>query len=259
MFKYIGGNDLTTGAHRSAIPPGPTPPTRNPHETPDLRPGHVFHGLQGYPTSAHAAGASDAPAMAPPLQGGGGFDIMGRPSVATAASKRMNPAKSEKNTDDPDSEDIFGGLPEGKRRKFILVDDTQRSCRVRVKVMLDQVDVGEIPDSYRLTGAVYPRAYFPVQMKVPPGRVVPGNRYRDESDIENSDTPSVTGRTLVPVPTVDGEADIVMPQLSRSRHRNDKVLNDLGYRMSWSQSRVFADRPLFLQRSCGFFLFLFFF
>lgn len=249
MFKYIGGTDLTTGAHRSAIPSGPTPPTRNTHETPDIRPDHVFHGLSAYPTAAHATGAPGAPAMVPALQGGGGFDVMGRPSVATVASSRSKPAKA-KNTDDPDSEDIFGGLPEGKRRKFILVDDAQRSCRVRVKVMLDRVDIGEIPDSYRLAGAVYPRAYFPVQMKVPPGRVVPGNRYRDESDLDDADGPATTGRTFVPAPALDGEIDTALPQVSRSRHRKDKVLNDLGYRMSWSQSRVFAERPMFLQRSC---------
>jgi hypothetical protein len=179
---------------------------------------------------------------------------MGRPSVATVASSRENPTKYEK-TDDPDSEDIFGGLPEGKRRKFILVDDTQRNCRVCVKVMLDRVDIGEIPDSYRLTGAVYPRAYYPVQMKVPPGRVVPGNRYSDESDVDDPDGPT-TGFTLVPAPSVDGDVDTEVPRLSRSRHRKDKVLNDLGYRMGWSQSRVFAGRPLFLQRSCRCYFYL---
>jgi hypothetical protein len=52
----------------------------------------------------------------------------------------------------------------------------------------------------------------------------------------------------VNVQTIEGLSAPV-PQLSRSRHRKDKVLNAFGYRMSWSQSRVFAGRHLFLQRS----------
>jgi len=143
---------------------------------------------------------------------------------------------------------IFGGLPEGKRRKFILVDDPQRGNRVRVKVMLDQVDMDEIPDSYRMSNSVFPRAYFPLQMKSPPGRVTPGQRYFDDAEGED-DGFATTGRTLVPAPSIDGEADIAVPKLSRSRHKKEMLLNDLGYRMSWSQSRTFAGRTLFLQRS----------
>lgn len=152
----------------------------------------------------------------------------------------------------PSSDALFGTLPEGKRRKFILVDDNQRGCRVRVKVMLDQVDMDEIPDSYRLSNAVYPRTYFPVQMR-DPGRVVPGNRYvkdntgAEESEDEDEDMPP--RRVMVPAPRIDGEGEIAVPRLSRGRRRREVLLNDLGYRMSWSQSRVFAGRMLFLQRS----------
>jgi hypothetical protein len=42
----------------------------------------------------------------------------------------------------------------------------------------------------------------------------------------------------------------VVPKLSRKKHHKELLLNDLGYRMSWSQSRVFSGRMLFLQRSC---------
>lgn len=137
----------------------------------------------------------------------------------------------------------------GKRRKFILVDDNQRGCRVRVKVMLDQVDMNEIPDSYRMSNSVYPRTYFPVQMKNPPGRVIPGRRYiKDENEEDDEETPTV-GRILVPAPSVDGDSEIAVPKLSRARRKKEVLLNDLGYRMSWSQSRVFAGRMLFLQRS----------
>ena len=153
----------------------------------------------------------------------------------------------------PSNHALFGTLPEGKRRKFILVDDNQRGCRVRVKVMLDQVDMDEIPDSYRLSNSVYPRTYFPVQMRDPPGRVLPGNRYIkdhvgvDEGD-DHGESPTV-GRIMVPAPQIDGDGEIAVPRLSRGRRKREVLLNDLGYRMSWSQSRVFAGRMLFLQRS----------
>lgn len=161
----------------------------------------------------------------------------------------------------PSTEDLFGQLPDGKRRTFILVEDPQRGARVRVKVMLDKVNMDEIPDSYRMSNAVYPRTYFPVQMKDAPGRSVPHKRFfRDDAEQAGDPADSTVGRTTVPAPSLDGERDIEVPKLSRRRHRKEVLLNDLGYRLSWSQSRVFAGRMLFLQRSRTFLLhFLFFF
>lgn len=149
----------------------------------------------------------------------------------------------------PSNEDLFGQLPDGKRRTFILVEDPQRGARVRVKVMLDKVNMDEIPDSYRMSNAVYPRTYFPVQMQDAPGTSVPNKRF-SRDDTEQTDDSDVTiGRTSVLAPSLDGEREIDVPQLSRRRHQKEVLLNDLGYRLSWSQSRVFADRRLFLQRS----------
>lgn len=88
-----------------------------------------------------------------------------------------------------------------------------------------------------------------------PGRVVPGNRYikdhigADEGDDADDDDSPTVGRVMVPAPQIDGEGEIAVPRLSRGRRRREVLLNDLGYRMSWSQSRVFAGRMLFLQRS----------
>lgn len=185
----------------------------------------------------------------PPLIRDSGLGSLGRPpTVATTSSK----AEETEDEDDrnPSSEALFGTHPDGKRRKFILVDDTQRGCRVRVKVMLDQVEMNEIPDSYRMSNSVYPRTYFPVQMKAPPGRVVPGKRYfKDDPDDIDDEEVSTVGRVMVPAPPIDGESEIAVPKLTRGRRRREVLLNDLGYRMSWSQSRVFAGRMLFLQRS----------
>ncbi|KAK4936899.1 hypothetical protein LTR66_015278, partial [Elasticomyces elasticus] len=55
---------------------------------------------------------------------------------------------------------LFGDLPESKRRKFILVDDAQRGTRVRVRVMLDQVNMDDMPDAHLKTNSVFPRSYY---------------------------------------------------------------------------------------------------
>lgn len=195
--------------------------------------------------------------MPPLIRDSGIGTTLGRhPAVATTSSKAEDTEDDEDRH--PSNEALFGTHPDGKRRKFILVDDNQRGCRVRVKVMLDQVNMSEIPDSYRMTNSVYPRTYFPVQMKSPPGRVVPGKRYFKEDDDEDmddsgagadNDEVATVGRVMVPAPPIDAESEIAVPKLSRGRRKREVYLNDLGYRMSWSQSRVFAGRMLFLQRS----------
>lgn len=181
---------------------------------------------------------------------------------AAAASREIDPVDVD--DCDPTTEALFGALPKEKPRRFILVDDTQRGSRVRVKVSLDQVSMTEIPDSYRLSNAVYPRAYFPMQMRDSPAgggggdrRGVSGRRYvrtTNESEIvahdDDGGDAATVGRTMVPAPSADGESEIIaVPRISRSRHRKEVVLNNLGYRMSWSQSRVFAGRQTFLQKS----------
>ncbi|KAJ6107839.1 hypothetical protein N7523_009162, partial [Penicillium sp. IBT 18751x] len=208
---------------------------------PDIRPAHDFHDT-AVPTG------HTGPAM-PPLMRDSGHDALGRrPTIAT--SSRVDTSVDVDDEQSPDNNDLFGQLPEGKKRTFILVEDPHRGSRVRVKVMLDKVKMEEIPDSYRKSNAVYPRTYFPVQMKDAPGRVLTGRRFFGD-DTEQVDDPadSTVGRTTVPAPSLDGERDIEVPKLSRRRHRNEVLLNDLGYRLSWSQSRVFAGRMLFLQRS----------
>lgn len=211
----------------------------------------MFHGYPAYPPPANTAAGARGPSI-PPLIRDSGIASLGRhQTVATSTSKldEMDTDEVDDEERNPSTDALFGTFPEGKRRKFILVDDTQRNCRVRVKVMLDQVDMNEIPDSYRKANSVYPRTYFPVQMKNPPGPVVPGKRYiRDDTETDDGD--ATIGRILVPAPQMDGDNEATVPRLSRARRRKDVLLNDLGCRMSWSQSRVFSGRMLFLQRSC---------
>lgn len=147
--------------------------------------------------------------------------------------------------------------------------------------MLDQVDMKEIPDSYRKDNSVFPRSYFPVQMvdggeevdgrggfrgaRRGRGRFVAGGANEGEG---NGGDGCTVGRAMVSVPVSvagdggsgggaeDGgggeevEVDVAVPGIAQGKRDREMVLNDLGYRMSWSQSRVFAGRTLFLQRAC---------
>lgn len=211
----------------------------------DVRQSQVFHGYPAFPNNA-AVGV----ALPPPLHDG--MDSMvghggSNPTAIAAAAPKTE--DEERNTA------LFGDLPEAKRRKFILVDDPDRNSRVRVRVMLEHVDMNEIPDSYRKTNSVYPRSYFPIQMQSPPSKAR-GNRFFDDGDPDGGskdDGQPTRGRTLVPVPMADGaEGEAAVPRISRAKRGKEVLMNDLGYRMSWSQSRVFAGRTMFLQRACKF-------
>jgi hypothetical protein len=57
-------------------------------------------------------------------------------------------------------------------------------------------------------------------------------------------------QTQIIVPMLDGSSMTVSPPPpSGSKKKKELDLNELGYRMSWSQSRVFAGRTMFLQRA----------
>ncbi|KAI9894561.1 MAG: hypothetical protein M1814_001915 [Vezdaea aestivalis] len=219
------------------------PPNGSTNSTPDLRQTHIFQGYPNYP-SAGNVGAAMPPSIHDPMGALSGHSGPSATAIATSTSRS--------NDEDAQNSALFGNLPEAKRRKFILVDDPHRGSRVRVRVMLDQVNMKEIPDSYRKTNSVYPRSYFPVQMQSPPDSLDGKNSFDDDDDDDETalgDRPG-RGKTVVPMPMLDGsEGDIALPTMGRKRRAKEIFLNDLGYRMSWSQSRVFAGRTMFLQRS----------
>ena len=208
----------------------------------EIRQSQIFHGYPNFPNN-HSVG----PAIPPPLHDGmdtlNGHNGPSHTAVAAAAPK------AEEEDRKPG---LFGDVPEARRRKFILVEDTDRDTRVRVRTMLDQVDMDELPDSYRKINSVYPRSYFPIQMQSPQ-KAPRGNRFFEDDDPEGGlvdDDQATRGRTLVPVPMMDGgEREVAVPRISRAKRGKEVSLNDLGYRMTWSQSRVFAGRTMFLQRA----------
>ncbi|KAI5791934.1 hypothetical protein EDC01DRAFT_616249 [Geopyxis carbonaria] len=204
------GNDEFGNGHGHHHQNGPTSGS-------DIRPRQVFHAYPtSYPTE-NVGGASIPPNMHD------GMDPMGPSSHAPNAVTASTPPTS--NTS------LFGDIPEHKRRKFILVDDPHRGSRVRVRVMLDQVHMQEIPDSYRKSNSVYPRSFISSQ---------------EELDSSNG----TETHTQVIVPMLDGSNMTVQtPPPSNNKRKKEHDLNELGYRMSWSQSRVFAGRTMFLQRA----------
>lgn len=143
---------------------------------------------------------------------------------------------------------LFGDLPEDKRRKFILVEDTQKNARVRVKVTLDQIEMSEIPDSYRKQNSVFPRAYYPVQMRSGE-EPASGDRFA-EDNMEVDDGAPTHGRMSVPIQLGGSELEVDVPKISRSKRDREQKINELGYRMAWGQGRVFSGRPVFLGRAC---------
>ncbi|KAI9782140.1 MAG: hypothetical protein M1835_004105 [Candelina submexicana] len=209
----------------------------------DVRQSQVFQGYPNYPTNPSVGGAAMPPSIHDGLDHLGGHGATNSTAVAASIGK----------TDEEDRNvQLFGDVPEVKRRKFILVDDPDRGARVRVRVMLDQVEMKEIPDSYRKTNSVFPRSYFPMQMQSPPSSAR-GSRFFDDDTSDDGEDPSglpTKGRTLVPVTMIDGsEGEVATPRIGRGKRDKEVTLNDLGYRMSWSQSRVFAGRTMFLQRA----------
>ena len=210
----------------------------------DVRPSIVMHDYtNNYATSSNAS------------LGGAGMPQAGYGSMETDRSGARD------NDEVPSG--LFPDMPEVKKRKFILVDDNARgNARLRVRVTLDGVQMKEIPDSFRKSNSVYPRSYFPREMQSPPPSPTGSRFFMDDiSDdgVEDTQPTAKTkggGKVMVKMPLGDGaETELAVPGISRSLRGKEVRLNDLGYRMAWLQSRVFAGRTVFLQRACKFMLF----
>lgn len=235
MLQFVGEEEYADEQqhHHHAAPSGPSGGPE------DVRQGHVFPGYSGsYPPNPTVGGASMPPTM---------HD--GRAPMSHAS----NPIVARSKSEESDRTSLFGDIPEAKKRKFILVDDPGKGGRVRVRVTLDLVDINEIPDSFRKSNSVYPRSWFPMQMQSPPPSAH-GSRFfaGDDADDDGEDGGgrAIRGRTMVQVPLVDGgEAEVATPRMRKGQRSKEVKLNDLGYRMTWHQSRVFADKTVFLQKA----------
>ena len=218
----------------------------------DDRPSQVFSGYGTYPNGT-PHGSSAMPSLHDTLSGS--------PTAGSSAiAARRTASGRVSRSDEPD--DLFPDIPEAKKRKFILVEDSDRHSRLRVRVTLDGVDTREIPDSFRKGSSVYPRSYFPREMQSPPPSATGSKFFTDDaSDQEDDGTTDTEGRRsargksngkmMVKVPMGEGQdGEVAIPRTRKLFRGKEVRLNDLGYRMAWLQSRVFAGRTVFLQRAC---------
>ena len=238
------------------------------------RPTQVFTGYGSY--NGAPQGSSSMPSIHDTLS-----DSPHGSGAPLAAARRSSPSRAagaSANSAPDGPEDLFPDIPEAKKRKFILVEDSDRQSRLRVRVTLDGVDTREIPDSFRKSSSVYPRSYFPREMQSPPPSAT-GSKFFGEDASDGAEDEGVVeteggrraaarasvsgssgaaaarrGRTLVKVPMAEGqEGEVAIPRMRRGFRGKEVRLNDLGYRMAWLQSRVFAGRTVFLQRAREFF------
>ncbi|KAK8005286.1 hypothetical protein PG990_011323 [Apiospora arundinis] len=243
-----GGDEVGDGEymdeahhHHHQAPTGPGSGSSD-----DVRPAQVFNGYpQPYPSNS-ASGSS-----MPPIHDG-----------INGASHHGGAITAARNTRDEDEnpEGLFPDIPEAKKRKFILVEDNKRGCRLRVRVTLESVDTKEIPDSFRKSSSVFPRSYFPREMQSPPPSATGSQFFQedlsdDEVEVEGGRTGrsrgnNGRGRSMVKVPMSDGsDGEVAIPRTRKNTRGKEVRLNDLGYRMAWLQSRVFSGRTIFLQRA----------
>ena len=176
-------------------------------------------------------------------------------------------ARSNSVADVDEPADLFPNMPEAKKRKFILVEDNARGSRLRIRVTLEGVNTKEVPDSFRKGSSVFPRSFFPREMQSPPPSATGASFFPNDvdSDDGNEETEGREmsrgrgrirarrgrGATMVKVPIGENrEGEVAVPRMRRGARGRELKLNELGYRMAWLQSRVFAGRTLFLQRAC---------
>ena len=219
-----------------------------------IRQANVFQGYPNYPLQPNA----NAVSIAPPLPNGMEPHMSSHPATTIPASSTMTtsvpPSQSTKSSfpsPSSSSKDLSSFYPNLPGKKFINVTDPGNSPnRVRVKLDLRDVDMDEIIDDFRERNSVFPRSYFPDQLRLTSqeqrqkrtaGRFV-------ETDEGNEDGFGV-GRTIVKVPTLDGETEAPVPRIAKRIGEEEEMLNDLGYRIGWDQVSKFDRRVTFLQRS----------
>ena len=214
-----------------------------------IRPSNVFHGNPTYPTPPNPYAAS----MPPQLHNS--IDHLSSHNTVSASTAMNNkpddPSPSPDTKLDPAS--LFAKGPKGKQGKltfFGLEDPERHGHKVRVKMALHECPIQEVPDSYRRKNSVYPRSWFPTQMQLSPSSRGPRGRFLEErDDIESNDEGKV-GATYITLPMLEGkEGELKVPGLGRRTRRREEQLNDMAYRISWSQRRIFSDRVMFLQQS----------
>ena len=230
------------------------PLKREYQQRPQIRPSNVF---QGYPSPfpIHNTSNGSIPPLIPngldPNLGPQPTSTTARPHLimteSSSAPLSLNIAISPPSAHN-DSVDPYPRIP---GRKFIHVHDPGHSPnKVRVKLDLNEVKINEVVDDFRERNSVYPRSCVRAQMQMNADE----KRQKRlkarfvESDLvlgEGFDT----GRTMVKIPTSEGDVEAPVPRLGKRTSEREERLNDAGYRIGWEQIQKYDRRIIFLQRS----------
>jgi len=195
----------------------------------------------------------------------------GAGTPATAAGHDQRRASTASVAAGDGRNDIPGLFPPqdllAKNRKFILVQDPERldkDAKVRIRVTLSGVDTREIPDSFRKSASVFERSYFPREMQSPPPSPTGsaffvndlGAAAEDDGHVQTEGRGIGASRrdrlvVMVKVPLPNGdETELPVPRTKKAFRAKEVRINDLGYRLSWLQSRTFHQRKTYLQKAC---------
>lgn len=168
-------------------------------------------------------------------------------SCSTESVPSINNSQSFIKTEEEDKKTSLPvHIPEGKKRKFILVDDLARGTRVRVHVELDNIKMEEMPDFHLQKNSVFPRQFYPRQMNSPISPRKDQECWTLSSGMEENGETS----QMAQVHLLDGsETELPIPVSSKGLQDKECALNELGYRMSWRQAKTFDERTVFMQKS----------
>lgn len=141
------------------------------------------------------------------------------------------PTKKEDSPPSPDQKSEHRSLigrSDGKQRKVFTVNDPDLSGhKVRVKMALPEVNIQQVPDSYRKNSSMYPRSWYSVQMQLSPSSRGSTGRFleeRDEAGAEE-DAREQVGTTVFKVPMLEGRAcELKLPGLGKRARRKDEQI-----------------------------------
>ncbi|KAF2745519.1 hypothetical protein M011DRAFT_406582 [Sporormia fimetaria CBS 119925] len=237
---HPGNEDVSVDAYSNATHHHQPPPAPKPSVNGEHRPAHnVYPDFPTNHTQPQVNGMPHINNPSAPLPGA-------PPSQAEARAARLAQDEQDRRSH------LFGALaPDVLKRRFIVVKDEQKNNQnSRIHCSLGEVQLQEIPDSFRKVNCLYPRSYFDMQMSSPPQSPTGSGHFQnDEPDRPNKPQCPLGGQTLVRVSTPERPVEVPVPRLTKAARTREIDINELGYRMTWAQSRMFSHRQLFLQRS----------
>ncbi|KAL9103624.1 MAG: hypothetical protein Q9163_001351 [Psora crenata] len=255
-----GSDGITVNGHYD--PPHPPPKSHLNDSPAQIRPANVFQGFSPYPMSSSA----DSISAVPPVQNAIESHVTSHPATSISSSTKMAPsvppasgielASTPSPTIPPrDPSTLWSELPDRlQKRKFIhVVDQEAAPNKVRVNLDLRDVKIVDVVDDFRDRNSVYPRSYFPHQMRIS-SREKRQRRLNSRFLVHSAQEADRgngmgIGRTLVRARTTDGDNDVPVPRMGKQVGECEEILNTLGYRIAWKSGKHFDKRLLLLQRS----------